>query len=475
MAAIVFPTSSAPGIKPQDGSGRIINGYAVKTDQGSRAPLKWVRSAGLRKIVSDITGNSHCRGMILVGSTLLVVMDSRVYAVTESGSVFSSSNLGALSGSDAVTIAQNNAGTPNIVVVCDAGTFNLFTGSAPTSFADGDLPSVNSVTAINGYLVFSTGGGEIWSTDLNSVSVQSDAFTSAEMPLRRVIMFRDELFAMGADGIKVYDEVGSTPFPLSYKKIRIPRGLCGTHAVVGNVAGWADELIWAGEDNIVYRLDGYTAVPISNDDVSRAIETAADRTLIEASAYMDGRNAFFVLTSPGEWTWECNVTTGFEWNERQSYGIDDWRARQSIRAFEKWIVGDKTTGKMFSIDNTYRREEDDALIWTLESGDNANFPSRIAIGPAYFDFTAAVGISDGLAPYETDPHVLISWSLDGGFTFGNELSRALGAEGEGGRLVGISSVGMTKAKGVRFKLRVSDPVEVTFKGGQLPNVDVRAA
>lgn len=473
MPAIVFPVSSAPGLRPQEGSGRIINGYAVKTDQGARAPFRWLSSAGLRKVL-DVVSHTHCRGLTLVGTTMLAVFDERVYSVTESGGVLSSSNRGALTGTDTITIATNNAATPNIVAVTEDGTFNLFTSSAPTAFVDGDLPSVNSCTGANGYIVFSTGGGEIWATDLNSVSVASDAFVSAQMPLRRVIYFRGELFAMGANGIKVYEETGETPFPYRYKKILIPRGLCGTHAVVGNVNGWADELIWVGEDNVVYRLDGYAPAPISNDDVTRAIETAADRTLIEASAYMDGKNAIFSITSPDEWTWEYNVTTA-QWNERGSSERDDWRARRSIRAFDQWIVGDVASGKLFAVDNTYRKEEDDPLIWHLESGDNANFPNRIAVGEVLFDFTAAVGSATGSDPIETDPVVLISWSLDGGFTWGNELRRELGAQGEGGRLVKVSRVGMTRSKGVRFRLRISDPVLVSFKGGSMPNVQARAA
>src|SRR3954470_16688821 len=113
MADIVFPTSSAPGAEPQEGSGRMINCMAVKTEQGSRAPILYRRPAGLREIL-NITGHSHCRGGIVVGSTLLVVLDQRVYAVTLSGVTFSATDLGALAGTDTVTIARNNAATPNI-------------------------------------------------------------------------------------------------------------------------------------------------------------------------------------------------------------------------------------------------------------------------------------------------------------------------------------------------------------------------
>ncbi len=473
MAAIVFPVSSAPGAHQQSGAGRIVNGYAVKTDQGARGPIRWQRSAGSRELL-DITGHSHCRGMIYIGSTLIVVLDERVYAVTLSGTVFSAANLGALSGSDKVTIARNQAGTPNIVTVCDAGTFNLFTGSAPTSFADGDLPAVNSVCEANGYLAFSTGSGEIWATGLNAVTVESDAFVATQMALRRVIYFRGELLAMGPTGIKFYEETGDDPFPFRFKKITLTKGLCGTHAVAGFEEGWANQLIWAGEDNIVYRLDGYQEVPISNEAVTRAIAGAADRTLIEASVYMEGPYAIWALTSPDEWTWEYNQTTG-NWHERESEGRDDARARCAVKAFDRWVVGDATTGKLASKDVVYRKEFNDPLIWQLESGDNAKFPYPITIPAAFFDFAAAVGSAAGEDPIETDPVVLLSWSLDGGYRWGNELRRSLGAQGEGGKLVRVNCATTTKAKGIRFRLRVSDPVFVGFQGGEMPDVAARAA
>ncbi len=476
MAAIVFPVSSAPGSVPQEGSGRLVNAYAVKTEQGARSPFQWKRSAGLREIL-NITGHSHCRGFIFVGSTLIVVLGERVYAVTLSGVTFSATNLGALAGTDTVTIARNNAATPNIVAVCDAGMFNLFTASAPTVFADGDLPASNSVAGLNGYLVFTTGAGEIWSTGLNGVTVATDANTNAQIKpdgLRRGVAFRGEYLAMGDDSIQVYEETGDDPFPLRYKKITIPHGICGTHAVAGYEDGWGGQLFWVGEDNIVGRLDGYSRVPISNDSVTRAIAGSADRTLIEMSVYMDGQQAFVQITSPGEWTWEYNATSG-QWNERESYGRPDSRMRRTVKAFGRWIGGDDETGKLASVDSTYKREYNDALIWQVESGDNANFPYPVSVPTAFFDFVAAVGSASGSDPIETDPVVMISWSLDGGYSWGNELHRALGSQGKGGVLVRVNCCVTTKSKGIRFRLRVSDPVYVGFAGGQVPDIKARAA
>lgn len=477
MPAIVFSPSSAPGASPQEGSGRLINCYAVKTEVGSRAPFKWPRSAGLREIL-NITGHSHCRGGILIASTLILVLDQRVYTVTESVGVFTAVNRGALSGTDAVTISRNNAATPNIVLTCAAGTFNLFTNSAPTAFADGDLPASNSTAGLNGYIFFSTGSGEIWATGLNGVTVGTDANTNAQIKpdgLRRLVSFRGELFAMGDDSIQVFEETGDTPFPLRYKKITIPHGICGTHAVAGYEDGWGGQLFWVGEDNILGRLDGYTRVVVGNDDLTRAIATAADRTLIEMSVYMDGQYAMVAITSPGEWTWEYNATTGLL-HERQSYDRADWRARRAFKAFNRWIVGDATTGKFAQIDNTYRKEYNEPLIWHIESGDNAKFPYGLAIPAIFLDFVAGAGNAAGEDPIETDPVVMISWSFNGGAMWGNEITRALGQQGKFNELVRVNRVGTSKGKGFRVKVRVSDPVNAVFLGGTISDeVQTRAA
>ena len=470
MARIVFPVSSAPGTTPQEGNGRLLNAYAVKQEQGSRAPLKWLRSAGLRQLFV-VAPHVHFRGGIEVASTFIVVMNDRVHTATKAGDIYTTVNRGSLSGEDAVTIARNNAATPNIVCVSQSGTFNLFSGAAPTSFADADLPAVNSVCPANGYLVFSTAAGQLWASELNSVDVHTNSFEDAQMELRRVVFFRGQVFAMGETGIKVYDETGESPFPFRYNKSVgiIPAGICGTHAVAGFEDGWVGQLLWVAEDNTVRQLDGYAPKVVSNDAVTRLISSASDRTKIEASVYMNGQHAFFVITSPGEWTWELNVTTG-SWNERESYLTNDWRGRRCIRVFDQWVAGDYTTGRFANIDNTFKYEYTDALTFHLESGDNAVFPNPVQIPSAHFDFSMGMGLVSGEVPIETNPVAMISWSMNAGDTWGNELTRSLGTYGQGNRSLYVHRIGTTKSKGIRFKIRVSDPINLAFLGGEMPDV-----
>lgn len=467
---IPCPVSSSPGEKPQEGAGRLINCFAEKNEQGARFPVTWKRTPGLRQVL-DITGHDHLRGGIQVASTLVVALDTRVYAVTVSGSTFSAANLGALAGTDRITVARNNAATPNIVAVTSDGCFNLFTGSAPTSFADADLPQPNSVFEHHGYFGWTIGDGRIFTSGLNAVTVATTAFTTEQSlgGLLRGVSFRDEVFAFGPKGTAVYRDVGASPFPFERLSVTIERGIAGTHAVAGWEDGGPDQLIWAADNGTVVRLEGYRAVPISSPDVARDVAAAilaGDGDLLEASVYSFGIHQIWSLTLPGSWTWEYNITTQ-NWHERKSYGRDDWRASSIIRAFDRWIAGDRTSGLLFSVDPTYYREANDPLVWELVTGVVANFPARQVAPRADFDFTSALGMASGEDPIQTDPTVLISWSDDGGYSYGNPVSRQLGQQGESGKLVSVLRTGLVKAKGRRFRLQVSDPVHVGFTGAQM--------
>ena len=472
MTAIPFPLSSSPGEKPQEGGGRLINALAEKTGDGARFPVIWKRTPGLRQQLSIAT-YTHLRGAILVGSTLIVVLNTRAQTVTVSGVTYSATDRGAIAGTDKVTIAKNNAGTPNIVCVSTEGCFNLFTASGPSSFADADLPQPNSVCVLDGYFAWSIGDGRFFASDLNAVTVSASSFTTEQgLAGRRVVSFRGEIFYFGDKWTGVYRNAATSPFPFE-RRFTIARGIAGTHAIAGWEPGWANELIWVGEDLKVYRMNGYTPESISTSDVERAIQSCDDTTLLEASVYMHEGNPIWQLTSPGEWTWEHNLKTG-NWHERQSYGREDCRMSTAVKAFDVWLSGDRTTGKLFKIDPTYYREADDPLIWTVESGIVANFPARMSAPRADFDFTAATGMASGEDPIQTNPKVRIGTSNDGGYSWGNAVERALGAQGVSNPSVSVNRTGIIKARGRRHRLQVSDPVHVGLMGGQLATMQ-RAA
>lgn len=459
---IIFPASSAPGIKPQESGGRLINAFAEKAPLGAPSQIIIRRSPGLDRVVTS--PYMHTRGFIDIGQAeAFWILNERVMKFNAG---FITTDLGPLAGDEPVTIARNNAVTPNFVVVTDQGCFNLFPNTAPTAFASIDLPaSPTSVCDFDGYFVWSFGDGRIFTSDLNSVNVDPLSFNTEQgLFIRRVVRYAGRLYAFGDKWTGVYNDAGTQPFPLG-REVTIPRGIIGTHAVAGWEAGWANELIWVGDDFVVYKLSGYTPTPISNNAVSRAIQEAVlarEANLIEAFVYMFENNAFWVLSCHGRWTWEYNLFTG-EWNERISYNHPNWRGMKSHRKFDRWIIGDEYTGNLYGLSGTSFLEDNEPLVWRVESGVLTGFPMGMIIPRASFNITTGVGYFPG----NDAPKIEISWSLDGGHSYGDPVIRRLGGPGQTKSHPYVLNSGLSKGQGVRYRLVISDPVHVGLSNGMI--------
>jgi hypothetical protein len=498
---IVFPTSSAPGLRPQEAGGRLINAFAEKTPLGAPSQVIIRRSPGLEELGS-VGSFIHTRGFLDISlAEVFWILNERVFKFDIG---FNVTDLGPLSGAEPVTLARNNAVPPNYVVVTGQGCFNLFSNSAPTMFADIDLPAgPTSVCDFDGYFVWSFGNGQVWASDLNSVNVNAASFNTEQgLFARRVVRYAGRLYVFGDKWTGVYRDAGTIPFPFA-REVTIPRGIIGTHAIAGWEAGWANQLIWVGDDFVVYKLDGYTPTPISTDDVSRDVQSAVlagDRDLIEAYVYMFEKNPFWVVNCHERWTWEYNLSTG-EWNERKSYNRVNWKGMKSIRVFDRWVIGDEYTGQLYGVNGNFFFEGDDPLIWHVESGVLNGFPRGIVVPRASFNVTTGVGIgSTPVFPFTVDntivtadssvvtadttlvtgprspvgdPLIEISWSLDGGYTYGEPVLRRLGGHGQTNSHPYVLNCGLSRGQGIRYRLVVSDPVHVGLSSGVVEGPQIR--
>lgn len=470
MGVIPFPLSSSPGIKNSENGGRLINAYAEKLGDQARDPYLWRRSPGL--VQRGDSTFTHARGFLAVSGALLGAFNGEL-VVFSSG--FTPTTLGALAGTKPVTFARNNVTpTPDIVCVTENGAFTCTTSGAPTPFADLDLPQPNSVTQLDGFFLWTIGDGRVFASDINAPSVSALSFTTAQSRpdgLLRGVAYAKRFWAFGQNSIEVYSDAGTQPFAFALE-VAIPSGLAGTFAVAGWEEGWANVLQYVADDGVVKRLNGYTPVPVSSFDVNRAIASASDRTALEACVYMHGGHAIWSLTSPGEWTWEQNLTTGL-WTERQSYTLAKyWRGSQSVFAFGKWLVGDRTTGLVGEVSETTYKEYTDPLVYSVVSGQAGAFANRIDIPRVDFDFVVGVGVATGTAPIQTDPVALIYFTDDAGDTWKGPYIRALGEQGNTSTRVTLTRQGLTGPIGRQYKIVVSDPVHVALLGAAM-DVDLR--
>lgn len=471
MAEIEFPTSTAPGFNSTESGGRLINCYAEKAPVGSRSEVLWRRAPGLTKRFE--TTETEARGALLVGSLLYVISGNKAYAVDSSYNV--TELTGTVGGTGPVFMARNMAAIPNILVVHSAGMSEIdISGASIDPFSDADLPAANSICWIDGYFMVSSAAGRVYQSGINATTFTSVDYTTAEADpdgLIRVVAAGRELAMMGSSTIEIWSNAGNpTGFAFNRGPV-LPVGLKGPYAVAGWEPGFAARLVFVANDNTVRRLDGYTPTRISTPDLERLIEAVDSPEDIEASVHVFSGHPCVVITGP-DWTWLFDLSTS-EWWERKSYGLERWRARFGVNAFDEWLVFDRDSGKVFAVDPNAKTEDGEPLVMDLRSKQTHRFPGRMWVKRASFDFVTGVGIDAGVEPIESNPRTLISYSDDGGSTFANPRQFLLGTQGQD---VSIDwwRAGLTNRRGRQWRIQVSDPVEVTFYGGAM-DVEPRAA
>jgi hypothetical protein len=467
MPDIIFPLSSAPGRRPIEGQGRLVNAMTEQLGPGGQADHARRPSPGLRFLV-DTLGEGACRGFLFVSNVLLVARGERLIKIERAGEAYTATDIGGLAGEGPVYFERNNkAPTPDIVAVSSEGAFQIDLVTGPVSFIDPDLDQPNSVTFQDGYFIFTLADGRIVTTGINDTSVNPLDFTTAQARpggLYRGISFGQQTFAFGPNSIEVFTNTAQAEgFPFTRAAV-IPRGLIAPDAVAGFEDGWVSSLIWVGDDRAVYRLDGgYVPSLISTPDIDRALQSVSDVGSLHALVFTHPGHPCWAIIGPN-FAWVYDLSTGF-WHERQSYLAPNWLARGSVRAFGEWVVGHAANGRLYRIDDDYRREGDEPLVMRITSAQGAAFPNRLAVPRADFNFVVGQGVANGEQPIETDPRCWISYSDDGGNLFSTPVWRHLGRQGEYGTRISINRCGLTGPVGRVWRLEMSDPVYATLLSG----------
>lgn len=454
MAAVPFPLSSSPGARVGEGDGRLINVYAEKI--GNQVYFRRVPGS-----TTFATMNlSGSRGITDLNGTIYAAGTDAVTRVTAGGVA---SYGGALAGVDGVTWARNNKSpTPDLVAVRESGGAFTVTPSTVTAYPDADLPAtVNSVAAMDGFLIFTVPDGRIFASDLNSTAINPLSFATAESKpdgLKRGISTGGTYYAMGTSTIQPYKNVGSSPFPMAPVPSVIPVGLLTTMAVAGFEEGWDHPPFFVAHDGTVRVLDGYDTKVVSTPDVERFIAASTVSTLT-ACVYTFRGNAIWSLSS-STGTWEFNVTTR-QWHERKSLGQSRWTAQSSVKSNGVWRIADTQSGALLQISDTTQTEKGNALIATIESGALKEYPSRVAIPALFADFTKSTGAS-----------AVISWSHNGGETWTAGVTRSLATAEK--YSVRVNRLGLQTHHGLRVRFVLSDAIEFSFMGASVPAPEKRA-
>lgn len=458
MPPIPWPLSSSPGEKPIETQGRLVNMYAMK--EGDQLILK--QTPGLTKFTASLTQTGF-RGGLQVGNALYVAWQDKIVRYDPIGGETILS--GTFDGTGPVTFFQNNKlPTPDVVAIDRENGAYVVTTTTVSSYADPDLPVVNSGSILDGFGVMTTAQGQIWCTGLNTLDVDALSFAGAESKpdgLTRGFVSGQLFYAAGPESTEVWQNVGDSPFPLARVGVQSV-GIRGPWAVAGDQIGWGSGPIMVANDGTVRHWNGYQPVEISTPAVVRAIQSVADVNDLRAAVYVDGDMAVWVLRSTA-WTWAYNVATK-QWHEVRSRDFPTWRALGSIKAFDRWMTGDSEGSTIWAIDGNAQREGLIDIPRLVESLPAGAFPATYPIARADFYFAAGQGLAAGIDPIQTDPSFRVSWSDDGN-TWGIPVVRLLGKQGKYRSLASLTGLGRSSHLGRRYRIEKSDPVYWSLLGG----------
>lgn len=465
MVAIPFPLSTSPGVRVQEDAGRLFNCYAEPVEGIPQRPAIYRRMPGLKSWgTSSQTG---FRGMLALPGTLYAAFDGHVVRFTSAGGA--ATTHGSLAGDKKLFFARNNNSTPDVVAVDPDNGASQITSGSVIAYPDVDVEQPNSVGFLGGYFFFTYGDGVCRASGINTTAINTSDFVTAESNpdgLYRAIPFNSQLLLFGSNSCEFFSGavVNDTGFPFN-KVTATPHGLAGRYAIAGHEDGYGKALLWVGSDNRVHYLKGgYDPIEVSPLALDRLIEAVSDKHTLEACIHVVAGIPWWVLSSD-DWTWAFNINT-LKWSERASYLNPRWRGTQSHFAFGKWLIGDAETGNILEVDAATKKELTGPLRVRLESLPVMNFPNRMAVPRADFDFTMGVGVATGDSANEIDPIAEIAW-CDDGLNWSNPLQRPLGRQAIANNRVSLFRTGTAGPAGRRWRIDVTDPVDFAFSGGDM--------
>ena len=434
---------------------RCVNMFAEQQPPDAKEQVALLGAPGLP--LHQEVGTGPLRMLAFMRGFLYVLSGTRLFRVASNSDTL---ELGVVPGVGLVRHA--NDGT-NLVILAGPGQGDCFvaTQTTLTSVSDPDFPGAADVAWMDGYFVFiRPDSNQFFLSELNDpLSFDATQIATAEGSpenLRGLIVDHRELWLMKeGSSTEVWYNAGQSPFPFQRSTgAYLERGAASKFAI----AQLDNSVFWVGDDGIVYRADGYSPRRLSTHAIEQVLAKNGTADLV-AFAYTQEGHPFYVLKKPNVFTFVYDVSTDL-WHERVSHQRDDYRVSTCARAFDKDLVGDDRSGKI------YRLDPDDV------NGEDGDTTPAIVTGPplwaegqrAFFhnlliDFEMGVGLTTGQG---SDPQAMLRLSRDGGHTWSAEKWRSLGKKGERRRRVRFDRLGSFRQ--CALELTISDPVRRVVLG-----------
>lgn len=457
-----IPTESTVGRSGQEAHVRLVNGYAeaLGADQDGKAPFAIYARPGLSTFGTRAFGGVARTLTLLNNTTLLALLGTQLVSFDITGAP---TVLGNITGTDRVTSALNENGTPQVAFVSDGGTYTMLQGGVFTNPVTG-FGAPNSVAYLKGLFCFTEANGTLFHSNVNDGSTfNALAFGLAQsdpLALVRCVADAGYLYVFGTQILEIWQNAGTTPFALAPLQQYIPMGLLAKYSVA---KGAANGLIWVDHRGIVrYGRDG-GAQRISTHSIERAIEelSDADRPNLIGGYFVAQGHEYYTLSAPSEFTWVYNISNQ-RWYEWASNGplnaFSRWIVNDTVLFNEHWLGTDYRNGTLYTMSaDTYTDAGNDFIFEAWCPHVHA-FRKGVAADFLDIDIVSGVGLSSDADAANVNPQLQVSFSDDGGNLFTGERFLPIGKTGQRKQLIRSGQWGRITPKGRIWKMRGSSAV-----------------
>lgn len=458
ITQVSLGSDSNPSRYKQGGSATLINCYREDAGKEAKAPWHVYPSDGLQGYAVLTSADGGVRAQINVDGLLYVVAGTRLYTVSDTQIVTLLGSMN-ISTTAPVYIERNRRTIPDVAIVCD-GLMYYSRNLVLAQVTDVDLLSPTSLTFVDGYFVIGTANNTWQIGQIDDASAWDGLdFTRADANPDAVITVnaqQSQAMIFGEVSTEFHRNTGAADFPFE----RVTAIDIGCLAA-GSVQRLEQTIAWVANDRTVRMLNGYTAQRVSTHAVERDIESLVNRSTIRSCTWVKDGHTFYSISSTS-WTWVFDTVTSL-WHKRMSYGQAYWRIATAVFFDGKLITGDLETGTLYEMSAEFTDEAGDPLVSEIIIPPVHAFPARLRHNTLYIDMQRGVGTGTGEVD-EIAPVVMVSWSEDGGETFGNERQLQLGEQGKNLIRVRTHRLGIAPENGRVYKLSVSAKVRRGFYG-----------
>jgi hypothetical protein len=445
---------------------RSINCYVEMDNNSPRAPVALYGTPGT---VSKVTfSTSGYRGSYRQNGYGWFVYGQSAYRLSTDLTVLKLGDL--KTGTGRVGITGN--GIQLLIVDGAAGYLVDTTTSTLTVITDTDFP--NGVTmadyADQYFIVSGDSSGKFYiSSLLDGAQWDSTEFASAEgSPDITVghIVDHLELWLFGQNSIEIWQDTGNADFPFQ----RTPNAFLE----VGCASKWTickldNSIFWLGQNDrgagIIYRVNGYTPVRVSDFGVENAIQRYSTISDAYAFTYQQLGHDFYVITFPTAGvTWVYDVANNL-WHERAYYepdgsGLTQWRCAGHLYFSSMNLCGDYENGNLYSLEPDVNTDNGGILKRVRVTQALEKEQARIIYHKLQID------METGVSKTGQDASLMLRFSNDG-HTWSGIKSAGVGKTGEYGKRVIYRRLGQGRNR--LWEISMTDDAKFAVFGA---NVDV---